>query len=60
MAASCDSIMAKLEEACLQARKFAESPDKKEFDELRKKAIEDGAKEAQSALRRYKALKEQR
>jgi len=57
MVASRDAIKAKLEEAYLQARKFAASPDRKEFDELRKKAVEDGVKEAQSALRRYKAMK---
>lgn len=55
-----DAIKAKLEEAYLQARKFAATPDQTEFDELRKKAVEDGIKEAQSALKRYKAMKEQK
>lgn len=60
MAASRDAIKAKLEEAYLQARKFAATPDRKEFDELRKKAVEDGINEAQTALKRYKAMKEQK
>lgn len=60
LAASCDAIKAKLEEAYLQARKFAATPDRKEFDELRKRAVEDGVREAQTALRRYKAMKEQK
>ena len=60
MAASHDAIKAKLEEAYLQARKFAATPDRKEFDDLRKKAVDDGIQEAQAALKRYKAMKEQK
>ena len=60
MSASCDAIKAKLEEAYLQARKFAATPDRTEFDELRKQAVEDGVKEAQAALKRYKVMKEQK
>lgn len=60
LSASRDAIKAKLEEAYLQARKFAASPDRKDYDELRKKAIEDGVSEAQAALRKYKSLKEQK
>lgn len=60
MAASRDVIKEKLEEAYLQARKFAATPDRTEFDELRKQAVEDGVKEAQAALKRYKAMKEQK
>ena len=58
MAASRDAIKAKLEEAYLQARKFAATPDRKEFDDLRKKAVDDGIQESQAALKRYKAMKE--
>ena len=60
LSASRDAIKAKLEEAYLQARKFAASPDRKDYDELRKKAVDDGVREAQSALQKYKALKGQK
>ena len=60
MSASRDAIKAKLEEAYLQTRKFAATPDRKEFDDLRKQAVEDGIKEAQVALKRYKAMKERK
>lgn len=57
LAGSRDTVKVKLEAAYLQSRKFAASPDSKEYDELRKQAIEDGVNEARSALQRYKALK---
>ena len=60
MVASCDAIKTKLDEAYLQARKFAATPDRREFDELRKQAVEDGVKEAQAALKKYKAMKDQK
>lgn len=57
LAGSRDTVKVKLEAAYLQSRKFAASPDSKEYDELRKQAIEDGVNEARSALQRYKTLK---
>lgn len=58
--ASRDAIKSSLDEAYIQSRKFAAAPDRKEYDELRKKAIEDGVKEAQSALQKYKVMKGQK
>ena len=60
LSSSRNTVKAKLEEAYLQARKFAASPDRKDYDELRKKAIDDGVREAQSALQKFKALKAQK
>ncbi len=58
--ASREAIKRSLDEAYLQSRKFAAAPDRKEFDELRKKAVDAGVKEAQSALQRYKVMKGQK
>lgn len=60
MTASRDAIKAKLEDAYLQTRKFATTPDRSEFDQLRKQVVEDSINEAQSALQRYKAMKEKK
>ena len=49
-----------MEKAYIESRKFAASPTRKEFDELRHKALEDGIKEAQLAIRKFEGLKEQK
>ena len=49
-----------MEKAYIESRKFAASPNRKEFDELRQKALEDGINEAQLAMRKFEELKEQK
>lgn len=60
MTAARDAIKAKLDDAYLQTRKFAATPDGSEFDQLRKQVVEDSINEAQSVLQRYKAMKEKK
>lgn len=47
----------KLEDAYIAACKFAATPSRKDYNDLQKKAIEDGIKEAESAAAKFKELR---
>ena len=53
MVGSLKSMRIKIEDAYLAARKYEATPSKKEYDELRRKLLEDGVQEAESAQQRF-------
>ena len=50
-------LYAKLEDAYIAACKFAATPGRKEYGDLRKKAIEDGLREAEAAEAKFKEMR---
>ena len=50
-------LRAKLEDAYIAARKYEASPSRKEYQELHKKAIEDGIQEADAAASKFKEMR---
>lgn len=53
MVGSLKSMRNKIEDAYLASRKYAATPSKKEYDELRRKLLEDGVQEAEAASHRF-------
>lgn len=53
-------LKSKMEQAYIQSRKFAAAPQRRELDELRRKAIEEGTKEVESARARFDNLKREK
>lgn len=51
-------IRAKLEDAYIASKKFEATPGRKDYEEIRRKAIEDGVQEADAAIQRFKLMRE--
>ena len=54
------SLRKKVEDAYLAYRKFEATPSGKEYDELRRKTIEDGIREAEAATRRFNIMRREK
>lgn len=48
----------KIEEAYLAARKYEATPSRKDYDELRRRLLEDGIREAESATRKFNMMRD--
>ena len=57
MVASVKSMYAKIEDAYLARCKFQATPSRKDYDELRRKMLEDGIKEAEDAAKRFDQMR---
>ena len=57
MVAARDSMHAKIEDAYLAFCKFQATPSRKDYDELRKKTLEDGIKAAEDTARRFDEMR---
>ena len=57
MARSRDALRTKLEDAYIAAKKYEAAPSRKDYQELHKKALEDGVLEADSASARFKEMR---
>lgn len=53
-----DNVLARLEAAYIAARKCEATPGRKDLDDLRRKALQDGIQEAESAAWRYRQMRE--
>jgi len=51
------AIRAKLEDAYIAAKKYEASPSRKDYQELHKKALEDGIMEADAATEKFKGMR---
>ena len=60
MRASLATLMKKLQDAYIAARKYEATPGRKDYEELRRRALEDGIQEAEAAARRYRDMSEQK
>lgn len=54
------SLRRKIEDAYFAFRKFEATPSRKEYDELRRKTLEDGIREAQSAVQRFNTMRKEK
>ena len=57
MIKSLNALHDKLEDAYIAARKYEAAPSRKDYQELHKKALEDGVKEADAATARFKEMR---
>lgn len=57
---SVSEIKAKLEDAYIAAKKFEATPGQEEYDEIRRKALEDGVQEADAAIKRFNLMREKK
>lgn len=57
MTRSRDALRTKLEDAYIAAKKYEAAPSRKDYQELHKKALEDGVLEADSASARFKEMR---
>lgn len=57
MAASLNTLRIKIEDAYLASLKYEATPSRMEYDVLRRKLIEDGMQEAESAARRFNDMR---
>ena len=57
MEAAAKSLHAKIEDAYLAYCKFQATPSRKDYDELRRKILDDGIKEAESAAKRFEQMR---
>lgn len=57
MTHSRDALRTKLEDAYIAAKKYEAAPSRKDYQELHKKALEDGVLEADSASARFKEMR---
>ena len=57
MVASVKSMHTKIEDAYLAYCKFQATPSRKDYDELRRKMLEDGIREAEDAARRFDQMR---
>ena len=55
-----DAIFDKLEDAYIAAKKFEASPSRKDYQDMMKRALEDGIQDATIATERYKAMTRQK
>ena len=55
-----DSIFDKLEDAYIAAKKYEASPSRKDYQDMMKRALEDGINDAYMATERYKAMTRQK
>ena len=53
---SLDAVYGKIESAYIAYRKYQATPGKKEYDNIMRRALEDGIQEADAASRRYKKM----
>ena len=51
-----DAIFDKLEDAYIAAKKYEASPSRKDYQQMMKRALEDGIQDANMATERYKAM----
>lgn len=54
--ASLESVYCKLEDAYLAYKKYQATPGKREYNDIMRRALEDGIQEADSASRRYRSM----
>jgi len=54
------SLKKKIEDAYIAYCKFQATPSRKEYDELRRKTLEDGIQEAEAATRRFTAMRREK
>lgn len=57
---SVSEIKAKLEDAYIAAKKFEATPGQEEYDEIRRRALEDGVQEADAAIKRFNLMREKK
>ena len=57
---SVSEIKAKLEDAYIAAKKFEATPGQDEYDEIRRKALENGVQEADAAIKRFNLMREKK
>lgn len=57
---SVTEIKAKLEDAYIAAKKFEATPGQDEYDEIRRRALEDGVQEADAAIKRFNLMREKK
>ena len=57
---SYDAIFDKLEDAYIAAKKYEASPSRKDYQDVMKRALEDGINDANMATERYKAMTRQK
>ncbi len=57
MTRSRDALRTKLEDAYIAAKKYEAAPSRKDYQELHKKALEDGILEADAASARFKEMR---
>ena len=55
-----DAIFDKLEDAYIAAKKYEASPSRKDYQDIMKRALEDGIQDANMATERYKAMTRQK
>ena len=55
-----DAIFDKLEDAYIAAKKYEASPSRKDYQDVMKRALEDGINDANIATERYKAMTRQK
>lgn len=55
-----DAIFDQLEDAYIAAKKYEASPSRKDYQEMMKRALEDGIQDANMATERYKAMTRQK
>ncbi|MBR3222571.1 MAG: hypothetical protein IKF72_10115 [Kiritimatiellae bacterium] len=55
-----DAIFDKLEDAYIAAKKYEASPSRKDYQQMMKRALEDGIQDAAMATERYKAMTRQK
>ena len=55
-----DAIFDRLENAYIAAKKFEASPSRKDYQDMMKRALEDGIQDATIATERYKAMTRQK
>lgn len=55
-----DAIFDKLEDAYIAAKKYEASPSRKDYQQMMKRALEDGIQDATIATERYKAMTRQK
>lgn len=60
MVGSLQALRKKIEDAFLAARKYEATPSKREYDESRRKLLEDGLQEAEAAVRKIENMIEQK
>ena len=53
-----DNVLARLEAAYIAAQKCEATPGRKDLDELRQKALQDGIQEAESASWRFRQMRD--
>ena len=57
MVRSWKALRIKLEDAYIAARKYEAAPSRKDYQELHKKALEDGIQEADAAAAKFKEMR---